>query len=208
MKTDLKFGTYIRDDTNKKIDQLRLMIVSYITSKSKVLEIGSGVGKNSCLIAEILEDSKKLVTLETNPEIISQLEVNKTLNDLNFQIESYALSKRNLIQKDDITIESENLLEGYFPVNIISWEKLQRKYKINFDTLVIDCNDAFYNILQDEPELLNNINLIIMVNDYKELKQFQFIKKILIQNKFNHILSRPCENEHACKKVYYQTWKK
>ena len=30
-----------------------------------------------------------------------------------------------------------------------------------FDTLILDCEGAFYNILKDMPEILDNINLII-----------------------------------------------
>jgi hypothetical protein len=51
-------------------------------------------------------------------------------------------------------------------VDTITLDQLRNKYNINFDTLVLDCEGAFYYILMDMPEILQNIKLIIMENDY------------------------------------------
>jgi hypothetical protein len=85
---------------------------------------------------------------------------------MNFFVENSALSKRPLIQKDWDTIVSDVVLEGYKKVNTITLEELHYKYKIEFDTLILDCEGAFYYILLDMPEILNNIKLIIVENDY------------------------------------------
>jgi len=58
------------------------------------------------------------------------------------------------------------LLNGYKWVKTITYDDLKLKYKINFDTLVLDCEGAFYYILMDMPEILENIKLIIMENNY------------------------------------------
>jgi len=58
------------------------------------------------------------------------------------------------------------LLNGYKWVKTITYDDLKLKYKINFDTLVLDCEGAFYYILMDMPEILKNIKLIIMENNY------------------------------------------
>ena len=39
---------------------------------------------------------------------------------------------------------SDELLPGYKPVNTITLEELNNKYNIEFDTLVLDCEGAFY----------------------------------------------------------------
>ena len=40
--------------------------------------------------------------------------------------------------------------------------QLEKMVNQKFDVLVIDCEGAFYNILNDIPEILDNIKLIII----------------------------------------------
>ena len=61
---------------------------------------------------------------------------------------------------------------------------MENKYNIEFDTLVLDCEGAFYYFLMDMPEILNNINLIIMENDYKYISQKNYIHNVLSINNF------------------------
>jgi FkbM family methyltransferase len=157
------------------------MSVRYLKGNEKVLEIGGNIGRNSMIISYILnqESNSDFVVLESNMEYRHQLEENKIINHLNFHIESSALSKRNLIQKGWNTIESPIVMEGYQRVNIIDFYELQNKYKIIFDTLVIDCEGAFYYILIDMPYLLTNIKLILMENDYLQYEHKKIIDEIL-----------------------------
>jgi hypothetical protein len=112
-----------------------------------------------------------------------------------------------LIQAGWNTIVSDIVLPGYKPVNIISYQELLQKYSITFDTLVLDCEGAFYFILQDMPEILDTINLILMENDYIDITHKQYIDSVLVANKFSVIYSQsggwgPCENE------FFQAWKR
>ena len=183
------------------------MVVKYLTGNEKVLEIGGNIGRNSLIIASILNDSRNLVTLECDPNIANQLNENKNLNNLNFSIESSALSNRKLIQKDWNTIPSNELLPEHNWVNTITLEELKNKYNINFDTLVIDCEGALYYILMDMPELLNGINLIIMENDYFDINEKKYVDDVLKNNNFmvHYIESGgwgPCYNN------FFEVWKK
>ena len=85
------------------------MVVRYLTGNEKVLEIGGNIGRNSLVIASILENQKNLVTLESHPDIAKALHENRDLNNSNFQIESSALSNRKLIQKGWDTVPSDTL---------------------------------------------------------------------------------------------------
>lgn len=160
------------------------MVVRYLTGNEKILEIGGNIGRNSLVIASILSDNNNFVCLESDFNIAKQLIENRDLNNFNFHIENSALSNRKLIQKGWDTIPSEILLEGYSWINTINLEELNNKYKIVFDTLVLDCEGAFYYILIDMPELLNNINLIIMENDYLDISKKNYINEILLKNNF------------------------
>ena len=179
-KLKLDYGSF-----SEKIPE-QMIITRYLQGTEKVLEIGGNIGRNSLIISSILNQSNNnnFVSLECDTEISIQLTHNRNQNNLDFFIENSALSKRKLIQKGWDTIVSDELLEGYKDVNIISWEELKNKYNINFNTLVLDCEGAFYYILQDMPEILDNINLICMENDYHDILKKEYIDDILIKNKF------------------------
>jgi hypothetical protein len=162
------------------------MAVRYLTGKEKVLEIGGNIGRNSLVIASILKEKNNVnfLSLESDPEIANQLIENRDINQLPFYIESSALSKRKLIQTGWNTIESDTLEPGFKWVNTITWEDLNKKYNIEFDTLILDCEGAFYYILKDTPEILDKINLIIMENDYLDIYKKEFIDDTLIKTGF------------------------
>jgi len=193
----------------------QLMALRYLTGNEKVLEIGSNIGRNSLIINYILsqKNNNNFVTLESDTDIINILKYNRDLNKFNFHIENAALSKRKLIQRRWDTISSDVLLDGYKNVNTITFEELNKKYNIDFDTLVLDCEGAFYYILMDMPEILNNINLIIMENDYHDINHKKYVDTILIQNDFYVEYS---ENGCALAKQifpqtfenFYEVWKK
>jgi len=164
----------------------QLMTVTYLTGDEKVLEIGSNIGRNSLIIGHILslKNNNNFVTMECDSDIAGILQYNRDINKMNFHIESAALSKRKLIQKGWNTICSDEVLEGYKSVNIISYEEIMRKYNIQFDTLILDCEGAFYYILMDMPEILNNVKLIIMENDYRDIKHKEYVDDTLKKNGF------------------------
>lgn len=176
----LEFGSF-RDEYPEQ-----LMVSKYIKGTEKVLEIGGNIGRNTMVIAHILNKmgNNNFVSLESDSNSAAQLEHNKKLNNLDFNIEASALSKRKLIQRGWETIPSESLLNGYTWVNTIDYDTLVKKYNIVFDTLVADCEGALYYILQDMPEMLNNINLIIMENDYHNIEHKNKVNEILINNGF------------------------
>ena len=182
------------------------MAVRFLTGKESVLEIGANIGRNSLIIASILENNN-FVTLESDPSIAIQLQENRDLNNLHFHIEPSALSKRKLIQKEWNTIESDTLLDGYKNVNTITLEQIHSKYNIVFDTLVLDCEGAFYYILMDMPEILNNVNLIIMENDYHDISHKQYIDEELFKNNFYKVYVE-AGGFLPCYYNFFEVWKR
>jgi FkbM family methyltransferase len=185
------------------------MVTRYLTGNEKVLEIGSNIGRNSLIIASILQtkNNSSFVTLESDYEIAKQLCENRDLNGFSFYIENSALTKRQLIQQGWNTIESDVLLDGYTLVKTITLEHLYQKYKINFDTLVLDCEGAFFNILIDMPEILNNLNLIIMENDYDTIEKKEHIDAILRENSF-YLDYSECGGSGPCSDNFFEVWKR
>jgi FkbM family methyltransferase len=183
------------------------MTVRYLTGNEKVLEIGGNIGRNSLVIASILHDTSNLVALESDPNIAKQLIENRDLNNFNFHIENSALSNKKLIQKDWDTMQSDTLIDGFNWVDIISLENLKTKYNIQFDTLVLDCEGAFYYILMDMPEILNNINLIIMENDYRDITHKEYIDNVLKNNNF-YVEYEESGGWGPCYNNFFEVWKK
>ncbi len=187
----------------------QIMAVKYLTGKEKILEIGSNIGRNTLIMGHILKqkNSNSLVSLECDSDNFEKLKHNRDLNNFTFYIENSALSKRKLIQKGWNTIASDVLINGYKNVNIIDLENLHKKYNIEFDTLVLDCEGAFYYILQDMPEILNNINLIIVENDYESIMHKNYVDKILYSKNFKVIYSKS-GGFGECSNNFYEVWKK
>ena len=195
-------------DLNFEIPEQR-MVIHYLTGNEKVLEIGGNIGRNSLVIAHILKQkgNNNLVTLECDTNIANQLIENRNLNNFTFHVENSALSKRKLIQKGWDTLASDTLQEDYHWVNTITLNDLNNKYKIDFDTLILDCEGAFYYILLDMPEILNNINLIIMENDYYDISQKNYIDEILKKNNF-YTDYVEVGGWYPCYNNFYEVWKK
>lgn len=198
-KYRLDFGIF-----NDEVPEQK-MAVKYLTGDEKVLEIGANIGRNTIVIADILK-TNNFVTLESDSDIANQLKHNRDINNMSFIIENSALSKRKLIQNGWNTIPSDELLSGYKNVNIISWQELNDKYNIVFDTLVLDCEGAFYYILQDMPEVLDNIKLIIMENDYDNIDHKIYIDNVL-KNKGFIVVHSETGGWGPCYNNFFEVWK-
>ena len=189
------------------------MATKYLTGNEKVLEIGGNIGRNSLVIAQILRDGGganndfNLVTMECSTDISILLMENRNLNGFHFHIEKSALSTKKLIQQHWNTLPSDTLLPGHTWVNTVTWNELKEKYNIDFDTLVLDCEGAFYYMLLDMPEMLENIKLIIMENDYWDLNHKNVVDAILIKNNF-YMDYAESGGWGPCYHNFFEVWKK
>lgn len=193
------------------------MAMRFLTGDEKILEIGANVGRNSLLINSILakKGNDNFVTLESDANIAVQLQENRDKNNMNFKIEASALSKRKLIQRGWDTIVSDTVLQGYQSVQTITWEELVKKYNIAFDTLILDCEGAFYYILTDMPDVLTNINLVIMENDYYNDAHKKYIDSTLTDKGFKRVYVQcggwECRYYNKFPNTYmnfFEVWKK
>lgn len=189
------------------------MAVQFLKGDETVLEIGGNIGRNSLVIASILHDASNLVTLECSAQSASQLRHNRDLNGFTFHVEQAALSDTKLMQKGWNTVPYDASLGGYTEVPTIAYGELLKKYKLQFDTLVLDCEGAFYTILKQFPEILNTVQMIIVENDYRDKEQKFFVDTKLREQGFTRTyvevgsaeafsLQMPCANE------FYEVWQR
>lgn len=197
----IKYGTFQEEYPEQQ------MVMQYFTGNEKVLEIGANIGRNSLIIASILGNNNNFVTLESDSNIAKQLQENRDLNGFDFHIENSALSKRKLIQTGWDTRPSDVLLDGYQWVDTITLDDLREKYQILFDTLVLDCEGAFYYIVKDMPDILDNIQLIIMENDYYDISNKEYVDEVLINHGF-YVDYREFGGWGCCKYRFFEVWKR
>lgn len=205
----LKYGTFMDELPEQK------MVARYFTGTEKVLEIGGNIGRNSLIIASILNSNRDadgvldFVSLESDENIANQLRENARLNNLTFHIESSALSNRRLMQQGWNTVVNDTgiLSHGYKWVRTITFDQLRAKYDIDFDTLVLDCEGAFYYILMDMPEILSSIKLIVMENDYHDAREKRYVDDTLIKYGFyrDYVESG---GWGPCQPTFFEVWKR
>lgn len=200
------------------------MIVEYLNPDAQVLELGSNIGRSTLMISCILNDPKNLVTVECNPFFVELLRNNRFANRFDFHIEEAALSYRKLMQSSDNyrfgseaeaweAVPSEELSPGYEWIASVTFEELQKKYQLRFDTLVADCEGALFYILQDRPEILTNIGTIITESDYRTVDQKWAVEKIFTEYGFERIHAEALvpnltELPQECADSFWEVWRK
>ncbi len=181
----------------------QLMSVRFIRPDAKVLEIGANMGRNTVVIASLLKDSSNLVTLETLSECIPVLVKNREENNLHYTILNAALSKKPLYQSGWDAIPSDAPIEGKIKVHTIDYNFLPWRP----DTIVADCEGSLFYIFQDYQEILDDISLIIMENDYWEIEKKRFVDSLLIAKGFRRVFSQG-GGWGPCAEFFFETWAK
>lgn len=157
------------------------LIAKYLPYDCCVLELGGESGTTSLLINKIIKDPSKHVIIEPSSNSIPKL--NKTAEIYNTQYKIvYGFIGLNREEHKKLWPECE--ISKMYDLDTIN--KLIDK---EFDVLVIDCEGAFYNILKEFSEILNNIKLIILENDGPQ-ENIKFIRDKLNDNNFTLIHSQ------------------
>lgn len=189
--------------------------VEFLRPDAKVLELGSGFGRNTMMISCVLSDESNFVTLECNPQSVETLRVNRSTNGFRFHIEPAALSYRKLMYSPELalTIPGTELQDGYQWINTITFEEINEKYGIEFDTLVADCEGALYYILQDNPAMLENISTVILEADYRLPGQKAAVEELfdrygLQKVKFWRLEPAPADLPSECVASFWEVWRR
>jgi FkbM family methyltransferase len=189
----------------------QLMIIKFLKSSDKVLEIGANIGRSSCIIASILDNDRDFVTLESHPTIVEKVKQNRVLNQFTFHIEPFALSKRSMIQKGIFTYVYDDQVgprptpEGYIKVPTITWDEFKTKYPIDFNVLVADCEGSLYHMIKDEDTFLDGFDMVIMENDYRTIEEYEFVRDQLMKRGLENVFTQK-GGWGCCYSFFYQVW--
>ena len=182
------------------------MSLKYITAQDKVLELGGNIGRNSMIIASILEDPRNLVVLESDPNSAAMLKNNGEINSLPFHVVSAALSAQPLIQQGWVS-KPGTAEPGWWPVSTVTWETLKTLFSIDFTVLVADCEGALYPILQSYPQILDGIRLVLLENDFQTKEEAIWVHEFLLIQGFKEVYSTTCPAAWGhCKDFFWQAW--
>jgi FkbM family methyltransferase len=191
--------------------QEQIMAINYIKETDTVLELGGNIGRNSCIISTILNDSSRLVVFETNLNDSIKLKENRDNNNFKFNVENSAISKINLYQQHDWIVKPINEISDISnctKVNISCWSDIKNKYNyLNFNVLVCDCEGGLYYILKEEPNFLDTFETIIIENDFTEISHKLFVDEVFNKNNFNMIYNKSLgDARNKMNDWFYQVW--
>ena len=182
------------------------MSLKYITASDKVLELGGNIGRNSMIIASILEDPRNLVVLESDPNSANILKSNAQLNNLPFHVVSAALSAQPLIQQGWVSKPGTSE-PGWYPVATMPWETLKSLFPLDFTVLVADCEGALHPILHSYPQVLDGIRLVLLENDFQTKEEAIWVHDLLRAQGFREVYSTTCPIAWGhCKDFFWQAW--
>lgn len=170
-----------KNELNRELPE-QLMALKHIKPTDVVLELGASIGRNTCIISSILNDSSNLVTIEPNKYERVSLESNRKMNNFKFKIEPNVLSEFPLYSRGWHTYKTP--VPESIRVGNITWENLQKKYNLNFNVLVIDNEGNFVDNLRSYPNLLDNITLLSIEHDFNSEEDINYFSNTLKEKGF------------------------
>ena len=145
------------------------LVNKFIKEDDIVLELGARYGMISCVINQKLNNKNNQVSIEPDNRVWNALENNKRLNNCNFQIVKGFISNKKLnLTNLQFTYGSTYEEDNNSNIDCFTLDEIQQKYNIKFNVLVADCEGYLEEFFNQNPELYNNLRLVILEEDYKE----------------------------------------
>ena len=185
------------DENNNKIDNEywekneQDLVKKYIKSTDVVLELGARYGTVSCTINKILNNQHNQVSVEPDERVWDALENNKKINDCHFNIIKGFISnnKLNLVNKNEcIGYGTSSVIDINSSIKSYTLNEIKEIYNLSFNVLVADCEGFLEDFFEENPNIYNEIRLIIFEADYPEKCDYIKIKDILRIKNFINLL--------------------
>lgn len=148
----------LQNDKEKRED------VKWIPKDACVLEVGARYGTMSVAINRHLDTSMKHVAIEADPAVWSALERNKKTAQARFHIIKGAISDKPLVLK----AKSNGVRTSHSTtrsVPIFSYDQIKKLSKLDFDTLVVDCEGCVLHLIKTYPAILEDMTWILIEFD-------------------------------------------
>ena len=164
----------------------------YINKDDIVLELGARYGSVSCVINYNLSNKNNQVSVEPDSRVWDALEKNKKINNSEFNIIKGFIG----LKKMDLT--NLDTCQGYGATfvynensNIPTYtlDEIKKIYNLKFNVLVADCEGFLEVFFEENPNIFNDLRLIIFEADYCEKCNYNKIRDSLIKHNFEPILT-------------------
>lgn len=149
----------------------QFLVRTYIPKDAKVLELGARYGTVSCVISDILDDPTQHVAVEPDSSVIEALTKNRDANGGKFQIFEGVVSKKGyelafIDPKFDLHEYGTYTKETDTPtIKNMSLKELSDTYNVTFDCIVADCEGFFCDFVDENPEAVKDMRVIIYEQD-------------------------------------------
>jgi len=182
----------------------RYLINKYVKSDMKVLELGARYGTVSVCLDYILDNPKEqLLCVDPDNKIKMCLNKNKEKNNCTFNIFNGAISKKDLYicyngcgwETKTYVNPPEHLQNE--KIECLSIEEIYKKYNINFDCLLADCEGFLLEFIRENEDFFNNLNCVIYEEDcgenhpinntyinYNEVEEFLISKGFILKETY------------------------
>lgn len=170
----------------------QVLVDKFILPDDKVLELGGRYGSVSCVINSKLTNRKNQVVIEPDSRVWDSLERNKIANNCEFNIIKGFISdkKMSLTNLEDYSGYGTTSFEDELSdIPSYSLNEIKKRYEIDFNVIVADCEGCLGNFLKENLSVLDNIRLFIFESDYPEKCDYNQIKENLSLKGFVEILS-------------------
>ncbi len=193
---DIYNDIIIQDENNKIIDITKVekyeqqLVKQHILPSDRVLELGARYGSVSVTINKILLDKKKHVAVEPDDRIWNALKLNKKNNNCKFKI------FKGLVANNKYSLTNKDGWDGYATTMVpdensdiksITLDNLIKKYNIDFNVLIVDCEGCFELFLDENLYFIKNLRMIIYEADYVRKCNYIKIENILLHHNYKII---------------------
>jgi FkbM family methyltransferase len=170
----------------------------------KVLELGARYGTVSVCLDYILDNPvEQLLCVDPDSKIMACLHKNKERNNCTFNIFNGAISKKELyVCYNGCGWETKTYIEPprhllSEKIECLSLEEIHKKYNIDFDCLLADCEGFLLEFIRENGEFFDNLKCVIYEEDcgenhpinntfinYSEVEQFLISKGFVLQETY------------------------
>lgn len=195
----------------------QLLVRTYIPKDARVLELGARYGTVSCVISEVLDDPTQHVIVEPDQSVIEALRKNRDANGGKFHIFEGVVSKKGyelafIDPKFDLHEYGTYTKESSTPsIKNVSLEKLSEMYNIEFDCMVADCEGFFCDFVEENPEAIKNMRVLIYEQDGipwpKFMEKYKTLDETLTSYGFKRIHTIP-HPKYENNKHFHNVWVK
>lgn len=180
----------IKHDIVEKTEQEQAK--TFITDDCKVLELGARYGTVSCIISKKLSNGYNLVSVEPDDRVWTALETNMNNNFCNFHIIKGAISNKKLslttcINNNGYDIRTKEDNSGN--VKCYTINEIEQMFNIKFNTLVADCEGFLETFFDENPQMYEQLNLIMFEKDCPNICNYNKIIHNLKLHKFKNLVS-------------------